>query len=147
MTFKRLAAVTAGVLVLTVSLAIAQGPAGGHRPGGDPVAMLSVTLSLTDSQKAAVQTIFDQAKQESQPIADQLKQEHETIAAAVKAQKSDAELATLATAQGKLMGQLAAIHVKAFSHVYALLTPEQRDKADQLHQQMSGMFGSHFGAR
>lgn len=141
MTFKRLAAATAGVLAITAGLAIAQPPAGPRHDGPrNPIAMLATALNLSDSQKAAAQTIFDQARQDAQPVADQLKQEHQAIAAAVKAQKSDAELSDLAASQGKLMGQMAAIHLKAFSHVYALLTPEQRDKADQMHEHISGMF-------
>jgi Spy/CpxP family protein refolding chaperone len=146
MTFKTLAVSTAAVLSLTLGLAFAQGPhprAGNH----NPVEMLSRVLDLTDSQKAAATAIFDQAKQDSQPIADQLKQSHQAIAAAVKAQKSDVELSDRANASGRLMGELAAVHVKSMAHVYALLTPEQRAKADQLHDHFGGMFQSRFGMR
>ena len=90
-------------------------------------------LNLTEAQKAAAKSIFDQAKQESAPVIEQLKSGHEAMEAAVKANKSDAELNQIAASQGTLMGQLAGIHARSFARVYAQLTPEQKAKADELH--------------
>lgn len=108
--------------------------------GQHRLAFLTQQLNLTDAQQAAAKDIFAQARTESQPIMDQLKQGHEAVAAAVKAGKSDAELTQLSQQQGVLMGQLAAVHTKAMARFYAQLTPDQKTKADQLHEQMKARF-------
>jgi Spy/CpxP family protein refolding chaperone len=102
-------------------------------------------LSLTDAQKQAAQTILQEAHAQAEPILAQLKTGHQDMAAAVKGGKSDAELTAIATAQGNLMGQLAAIHAKAMSKIYAQLTPDQKAKADQLHEHFQGMMQHRFG--
>jgi Spy/CpxP family protein refolding chaperone len=126
-------------------IVIAQAPHFGF--GGDPshrINMLATALDLTDAQKAQAQMLFDAAHQQAEPVAAQLKQGHQTMAAAVKAGKSDAELEQIANQQGALLGQLAGIHAKAFAKFYSTLTPDQKTKADKLHQDMVGAFGSRF---
>ena len=103
---------------------------------------LASKLDLTDAQKQSAQSIFAQLREAAKPVIEQLKQGHQAMATAIKAGKSEAELTQIATQQGALVGQLSAIHAKAFSQLYAQLTPDQRAKADQLHQGMTG-FGRH----
>ncbi len=129
-------------------IVVAQAPHFGF--GGDPshrINMLATALDLTDAQKAQAQTLFDAARQQAEPVAAQLKQGHQTLAAAIKAGKSDADLEQIASQQGALMGQMAGIHAKAFAKFYATLTPEQKTKADKLHQEMAGAFASRFAHR
>jgi Spy/CpxP family protein refolding chaperone len=138
---KVLSVFAAGVLVAGMVCAAALGPGGHHgMMGGKRLDFLATALNLTDAQKETAKGIFNDAKTSAQPVVDQLKQGHEAMAAAIKAGKSDAELTQLATQQGTLMGQLAAIHAKAFSSFYAQLTPDQKTKADQLHQDMKAMW-------
>ena len=112
----------------TASVVWAQGPARGERARQ----FLSTYLGLTDSQKTQAKEIFEAARAQAKPIAAQLKQGRKAVRDAVKAGKPDAELDALAAQQGALMGQLAAIRAKSHAKMYALLTPEQRDKLDKL---------------
>ena len=134
---KVLSVFAAGVLATGMLFAAAQGPGGHHRMnGGKRLDFMATALNLTDAQKETAKGIFADAKTSAQPIAAQLKQGREAMAAAIKAGKSETELTQLATQQGALTGQLAAICAKAFSSFYAQLTPDQKAKADQLHQNM-----------
>ena len=49
----------------------------------------------------------------------------------MKGGKAAPEIDRIATQQGVLQGQMTAIRTKALAKIYALLTPEQRQKADQ----------------
>ena len=97
-------------------------------------------LNLTDSQKAQARSILDSARTSAKPIAQQLRQEQTALHEAVKAGRPDADIDRLSSQVGNLEGQMTAIRSKAFAKVYALLTPEQRTQADQMHQQRRGMF-------
>jgi len=92
-------------------------------------------LNLTDAQKEQAKTIFQQARQTAQPVSEQLKQNRQAMAAAVKANDAT-QIEQLAAQQGNLRGQLIAIRSGAMAKFYTNLTPEQRAKADQMHQQM-----------
>jgi Spy/CpxP family protein refolding chaperone len=98
------------------------------------LARLSRELNLTDTQKAQARTIFGQARETAKPVREQLMQNRQALRAAVKANNS-AEIEQLATARGNLMGKMLAIHSEAAAKFYQTLSPEQRVKADQLHQQ------------
>ena len=92
-------------------------------------------LNLTDAQKEQAKALFQQARQTAQPIAQQLRQNREAMAAAVKA-NDQAQIQQLAAQQGNLQGQLQAIRSGAMAKFYTNLTPEQRAKADQMHERM-----------
>jgi Spy/CpxP family protein refolding chaperone len=128
-----------GVLAAGMLFAANEPAARSHRR----LDFLASRLNLTDTQKQSAQSIFSQSREAAKPIVAQLKQGKQALAAAVKAGKSEAELTDLANQQGALVGQLTAIRAKAFSQLYAQLTPEQRDKADQMHQRMRGRFQRH----
>lgn len=136
---------TVGLLAVGIAMAQAipvPGPAGpggfGHR--GQMLQRFAQALNLTDDQKAQAKSIFQDARQSAQPIMKQLMEERAALRDAAKAGKSDAEIDQLSTQVGTLSGQLAAIHSKAFEKFYALLTPEQRAKADSLQAQMKQRF-------
>ena len=139
----------AAAAVLMSAAAFAQGPMGmggpmGHGgPGGAPgrgpgLERLATLLDLTDAQKSAVTSLFETARTQSQPLAAQLKTGHEAVVAAVRANKSDAEIEALTAANGRLMGQLAAVQAKTQRALHALLTPAQREKLDTLQDRMPG---------
>jgi Spy/CpxP family protein refolding chaperone len=128
-----------GVLAAGMLFAAADSATNPHRR----LDFLASKLNLTDAQKQSAQNIFAQSREAAKPIAEQLKQTREALTAAVKAGKSDAELNSLAAQQGALVGQLSAVRAKAFSKLYAQLTPEQRDKAEQMHQRVKGRFERH----
>lgn len=101
-------------------------------------------LNLTDAQKQQAKAILDSSKQSAQPIVQQLQQDRKALRDAVQSGKSESDIDQLSNNLGTLTGQLTAIHTKAMAKIYALLTPEQRTKAQTLHNQMRGMFmGGH----
>jgi Spy/CpxP family protein refolding chaperone len=97
-------------------------------------AQMEQQLNLTDTQKQQAKSIFDNARTSAQPIRQQLRENHQALMSAAKTQ-NDSQIQQLSAKQGKLEGQLVAIRTEAFSKFYAMLTPEQRTKADQMHEQ------------
>lgn len=91
-------------------------------------------LNLTDAQRAQAKTIFQSARQEAKPWVAQLKQDRAALKAAVKSDNLQ-QIDKLATARGQVMGKLMAARSEAMAKFYQILTPEQRAKADQMHQQ------------
>lgn len=102
---------------------------------------LADALNLTSQQREQAKTILQEARQTAQPVRQQLKAGRQQLADAIKTGKSDADIHTLANHQGNLVGQLIAIRTEAFQKCYGLLTPVQRQKAEQLRQHMREMFG------
>jgi periplasmic protein CpxP/Spy len=129
---------------LATGLAFAQAPAPGASPN-PPAAhrnfarqrfdRLAQKLNLTDSQKQQAKAIFQNARMTSKPIREQLKENRQALRAAAQAANKDATIQQLAAKQGSLMGKMVAIRTEAFGKFYQLLTPEQRAKADQMHQE------------
>ncbi len=109
------------------------GPGGMGGPGGgrgNRVDFLAGYLELTAAQKTAATTIFEAADSAATVISGQLTSAHEALRSAVKAGKVG-ELEALSAPIGTLHGQLTAIHAKAESQFYALLTTEQKAKYDE----------------
>lgn len=91
-------------------------------------------LKLTDSQKAQAKTIFQSAREEAKPWIAQLRQDRAALNAAVKSDNLQ-QIDKLAAARGQVMGKLMTARSEAMAKFYQILTPEQRAKADQMHQQ------------
>ena len=83
---------------------------------------------------AQAKTIFGQARETAKPIREELKANREAMRAAVKADNKS-QIEQLAKVRGNLMGKMTAIRTEAAAKFYQVLTPEQRAKAEQLHQQ------------
>jgi Spy/CpxP family protein refolding chaperone len=135
---KTLAGAVLAVGLATVPLAAQRGHhvGGGMGPGGGfRMERVATVLDLTEAQKANAQKAAEAAKKEAAPIVAQLKQNREELQAAVKSNNTGA-IANLTTQQGNLMGQLAGIRAKTMAAFYAQLTPEQKAKADKLHEGM-----------
>jgi len=96
---------------------------------------LMQALNLTPARKQQARAIFQQAKQSAQPIRQQLQQNREAFAAAVKANDT-AQIQALASQQGTLAGQVAAIRGESMAKFYSSLTPDQKTKADQIQQKI-----------
>jgi Spy/CpxP family protein refolding chaperone len=117
-----------------------------HGPGAGHPGMHAVLgqLGLTEAQKTQAHQIFEDARTQAQPVIEQMKAGHDQLAAAVK--KNDtARMDALAAGQGALMGKVAGVHARAFAKFYAILTPEQQAKADQMHEFVRGMMAGHLG--
>lgn len=138
----RIAAVALATVV-TTGIVWAQGHGGfGHR--GHMAEFVASQLDLTDAQKVLAKQIFDEARQANEPYVAQGKQIAEQAHAAVKAGKSEAELQQIANSGSTVAAQIMGTHLKAMSKFYANLTPEQKAKADKLHNSMKSMFERRF---
>ena len=92
-------------------------------------------LNLTEPQKEQARTIFEQMRQSAQPVRQELKQNREKLMAAAKVANNESAIQKLAMEQGRLMGKLIAIRTEGSAKFYQVLTPEQRVKSDQMHEQ------------
>jgi protein CpxP len=135
--FAAVAALAAGMTVAQTPPAGTQRPLGkapSSRPAWGHQQMMQA-LELTSKQQQQAKSIFDDARQTAQPIREQMRQNREALHAAVKANNT-AEIERISTQQGELKGKTLAIRSQAMAKFYAILTPEQRTKLDQMHQRM-----------
>ncbi len=133
---KYLKFVAAAALAAGMAFAQAPAPAPGKiKPRAMVRRRVMKTLDLTAAQKQQAKTIFQQARQNSAPIRQQLQQNREAMATAVKANDT-AQIQSLASRQGTLQGQAAAIRAESMAKFYSNLTPDQRTKADQMRQRV-----------
>jgi Spy/CpxP family protein refolding chaperone len=136
-TRKKVLIVVAAVVALGATV-VAQAPRFHHRARMH--AFIARQLDLTEAQKAEAKEIFKEARESAKPLVAQLREGHK----AIKAGTSELELEQLASEQGTLVGKVAGIYAKAFSKFYASLTPEQKQKADKLHEQFKEFRGLRF---
>jgi protein CpxP len=134
----------AAILVIGGIFVIAQRAA--HRGFGDrgmhggPGAMMMLKrLDLTSDQQAKVKEIFEANKGTVQPIREQLKANHEKLAA-LGGTFDEAQVTAIAKEQGDLMSQLIVARQKVRSQIFAILTDEQKAKAEQMRQEMKQRF-------
>jgi len=134
----------AAILVIGGVFAIAQRAAhkgfGGHRMHGRQGAMMMLKrLDLTSDQQAKVKDIFEANKGTVQPIFEQLKTNHEKLAS-LGENFDEGQVTAIAKEQGELMSQLIVARQKIKSQIFAILTDEQKAKAEQLQQEMKQRF-------
>ncbi len=122
-------------LIIVLSLAnslFAQGPRRGKFPMGEPGfdfrGLMGSYLGLTDAQKTQIQDLRKAAQSQAQPVHDQLKQLRDQIETAIQSGQPADAIQKLAAQEGTLLGQLAGIRATTQSQIYALLTPDQKDR-------------------
>ena len=134
----------AAVTALAAGMALAQAPTTSARPAPQkapfrhPVfghEQMMQALNLTATQKQQSKTIFDDAKQKAEPIRQEMRQNREALHAAVKANNTS-QIERLSSHQGELQGKALAIRSEAMAKFYAILSPEQRTKADEMQSRM-----------
>lgn len=133
---KRILTILAGTaLAAGMALAQTQTPGAPNRPGHSPMAhrRMAQSLNLSDAQRAQAREIFGQARKAAQPLRAEMKLDRQALSAAVKA-NDKSEIDKLSAAEGRLIGKLMAARTEARARFYQVLTPEQRMKADQMHQ-------------
>ena len=136
--------VVAAVLVVGGIFAIAQRAAhhrfrdlGMHGERGIMMALRS--LDLTDEQKSKVKEILDANRSTIQPIRGQMRTNHEKLAA-LKGNFDDAAVTEIAKNQGDLTEQLIVARQHVKSQIFAILTDEQKAKAEKLREGMMQRF-------
>jgi len=133
--------VIAGIAALVIGatiFALAQGhPGMGERMHGggpqDMVEHMSRELNLTDAQKEQVKTILEAQRtteEERHAKLDDIRKQID--AATASGQFDEATVRPLANQQAQLMADEMVDHLRMHSKLYALLTAEQRTKADQM---------------
>jgi Spy/CpxP family protein refolding chaperone len=115
---------------------------------------LAALLNLTDDQKTQVKTIFQTSLDQAKPLFTQMRDNRKAIETLVKSgttENFDQQLQALANTQAGLTSQMTVIYAKGMAQVWNLLTADQRQKADQLHQLLRpgfpGMLGGGPGMR
>ena len=101
---------------------------------GRRLEFLTNALGLNKAQQAQVKTILNNDDLAAQPLIEQLKQPYADMESAVKSGASDNDFYSLASDISSISDQILAIDAKTASGIYALLTPGQQQKLDQLPQ-------------
>ena len=144
MIIAAIAALVIGASVFAIGHGF-QGPEGHRRgPGGpghgDMLEHISRELNLTDAQKEQVKSIMASAEASAQGIHAKLEDVHKQIeAATANGQFDETQVRTLANQQAQLEAEMMVEHLRAKSKVFAILTAEQRTKAEEMHKRMGPM--------
>ena len=146
---KKRILVIASIAVLVVAaaaavFALAKGHPGMHRMGqgmgpghGEMLEHMAKVLNLTDAQKQQVKAIMDSTESAAKDIHAKLEETQKQLAAATaNGQFDEAQVRTLANQKGQLEADMTVEHLRAMSKVFAILTPEQRVKAEEMHKHM-----------
>ena len=136
---KKFLLMTAVILAMAAGLAVtvfAQGPAMGHRRhGGWMGRRMAKELNLTDTQQAQIKSIMQAERTKIQPLMQKLHQNEQAQNAALTGTFDEAKAQTFAAGQAQIMTSLMVEKQRTKSQIYAVLTPEQRQKALTLMQQ------------
>ena len=89
-------------------------------------------LSLTQSQKEAIQQVMTRERHHMEPLMAQLRSIKEKLLALDPQHSNRKEIKTLADAQAALMAEFIVANARMQSEIYKLLTPEQQRKLDDL---------------
>lgn len=127
------------MLALGSGLAFAQqGGFGAPGKRGGMMRKMGRALDLTDAQRQQIRDIMKQTAEANADLRDQLKSLREKEKEAIKAGGSESELRNLAQSAAPLMAQLHGSRLVAQAKIYALLTPEQRQKMEQMQERGRG---------
>jgi Spy/CpxP family protein refolding chaperone len=135
--------VTAIILVVAAGMAgtmLAQGPGqhfgpGFRHHGGWMLRHMTKELNLTTDQQTQIKSILQAQKGKVQPLMQQLRQNRQAETANVTGNFDENQARTFANKQSQIMSDLIVEQERTKSQIYAVLTPEQRQKAQQLMQQ------------
>lgn len=124
-----------GSLCLFNSIAVADdGHCGGHWKGHHGHHHLWEKLNLTDAQKKEMFSIRLEERAKMKPLIEKLKEGRHQLHALPKGQFDEAKVRAIAKAQGDIKVELIVEKQRMESMIYAVLTPEQRAKIDQMHE-------------
>src|SRR5438874_12917097 len=143
MTMRRLMTTVAVAALATLpwaAAARAEGPEGhphGHGPGFGP--RFAEELGLTDDQKAQMEAIHNKTMEAARPLMESAHQAREAFQQALEADNADpATVGRAAIAMHAAEKKLHAAHEAAMDQFKALLTPEKRQKLDQMKERRPG---------
>ena len=116
---------------------MAQTPAPAQPRSGWMVQRMTRHLGLTADQQTQVKSILKEAREQNKAIALKLRAERQALKSAVES-GSHQQIDRILTDNAQMNAQAEASYVKAMSKVYALLTPDQKTKFDQMGSHWSG---------
>ena len=135
-------AVTAIILAIAAGVGgtvFAQGPGPGfghgHRHGGWMLGRMSKELNLTADQQNQIKSIMQAERSKTQPLMQQMRQNEQAQNATINGNFDEAQARAFAQKQTQIMNDLIVEKQRTKSQIYAVLTPEQRQKALQLMQE------------
>lgn len=136
---KKFFIVTAIVLAVAAGLTAAvnqetQGPGSG-RHGSGMLKRMAAELNLTDAQQAQIKTILQTERAKIRPLRQQLRQNRLAQTGSVTGNFDEARVRAFAAKQAQIMSDLTVERERTKSQIYAVLTPDQRQKALELMQQ------------
>lgn len=111
------------------------GPPGMARHDGKHMEFMGRKLGLSDDQKAQVKQIFAAEKAAAEPLHKALAEGRQKLRQLAKAQPFDeAAFRAQATALEPTRIDMMVLRAKTHSQIQAILTPEQREKAEKLRE-------------
>lgn len=136
---KKFFIVTAIVLAVAAGLASAVAQvthSGRHsRHSGWMLRRMAAELNLTEAQQAQIKNILQAEKAKTQPLRQQLRQNRLAQTSNTTAAFDEAQVRAFADKQAQLMSDLTVERERAKSQIFAVLTPDQRQKALALMQE------------
>ena len=96
-------------------------------------ASMNKTLSLSDTQKEQIKSIIKAEKQKNSPLMKRLAENSRELRKVMLAGTFDeSKIRPLAENQGRIKADLIVSRAKVRSQILAVLTPEQREKAEKM---------------
>lgn len=142
-----LAAIAAVITVVLAGIsAYAQGPGfggfRGHGPGGGRGVGLPLReLDLTEAQQEQVRQLTRQHREQTRTFMDQLRKAQEAQRQAIETLPVDeGRIRAAAQELARAQADLAVQHARLRSEIYALLTPDQQQRLQQLRAQREARF-------
>jgi len=93
---------------------------------------MSKQLGLSEAQQTQIKSIMADGKTRMKPLIEQLRQNHQAESADSNGTFNENQARALANKQAGIMADLMVEKQRTRSQIFAVLTPEQRQKAQQL---------------
>ncbi|MBZ5504170.1 MAG: Spy/CpxP family protein refolding chaperone [Acidobacteriia bacterium] len=132
-------------IITAILLAVAAGLAtsasaqrhgrGFDRHSGWMLKHMTKELNLTEAQQTQIKSIMADGKTRTMPLMQQLRQNEQAENANINGTFNESAVRTFAAKQAQITTDLIVEKQRTKSQIYAVLTPEQRQKAQQLMQE------------
>jgi protein CpxP len=120
----------------------------GNDFGRHPFSRFADELGLTDQQKEQIEQILKAEREKMMTLKEEMRQIHKQLSAQGKDGVFNEALVTeLAAKQAELTKQMIIEKERTKASLFAVLTPEQREKAEQLKTDFKGRFRDKFKDR
>ena len=114
------------------------------RGGGHPMARIAAQLDLSDEQREQIRAILASAQKDSEALQTQLKAVRSQIEQMIQDDDYYEDQARmLVESHSQTFVELAMIGIRTLHDIRAVLTPEQRNKADAMLDQWKARRGAH----